>query len=120
MAEYLIFHGSFASGRDADSPGLISFMSDGQNITLKGNKKEVDAWSKIVERSTPISVTALTEPHNVLWRFMNANKMASWSYFTDDNGYDKYSHIYDNVKGSTAKIKIVPREYGTTIKPRSR
>ena len=30
MAECLIFHGSWSSGRDADDPGIVSFKCDGR------------------------------------------------------------------------------------------
>lgn len=122
MAEYLVYHGSFSSGRDADDDGLVSFKSDGTTITIRGEASQVARWARIAEKSSVIASVAFDTPEMVLWRFMYANKFNSWSYFTDDRGYDEYHEIYDKVKGRTVKVKVTPRERrsSTDAPPRRR
>lgn len=110
MAEYLVFHGSFSSGRDSNDDGVVSFKSDGTTITVRGETGAAGMWAKLAESSVAIASTAFTEPERVLWRFMFSNKMNAWSYFTDDEGFDKYHDVYDKVKGQTIKVKITPRD----------
>jgi hypothetical protein len=114
MAEYLVYHGSIMSGRSSDDDGLVSFKSDGSAITVRGDARHAKPWTKIVTDSYVIGSTAASHPERVLWRFMFANKMSSWSYFTDDEGYDKYKDVYEKVKGRAVKVPIVPRESRNT------
>lgn len=107
MAEYLVYHGNF--GASADDPGIVSFKSDGVSVMLRGNKSAVTRWSRIVENSVAVAVTAYSEPDRILWRLAMSNKYCSWSYFTDTDGYDEYYNVYDNVKGTVSKVKIVPQ-----------
>ena len=118
MAEYLVFHGTWASGRDSDDPGLVAFKSDGKTISVRGPRQMAKRWADIAENSSAVAYTAFSEPENILWRLMFSNKMASWSYFTDDNGYDKYRDVYDKVQGTTIKVTITPRDWNEPKPPR--
>lgn len=109
MAEYLIFHGSWSSGRDANDPGIVSFKCDGRTVTVRGPRKSVDRWARIMRRSTVIAVTAFHNPEYTLCAFLFANKMCSWTYFTDSIGFREFHHVYDDVAGETETVTIVPR-----------
>lgn len=104
MIEYLIYHGPFSSS--PNDPGLVAFKANGLTITLRGNRKDLNEWSKIIEGSSVLKASVQNNKVN-LRMFVNANKYSTWTYFTDKE-FDQFSKVYNDVKGSTVIVKIDP------------
>lgn len=102
MSEYLIYHGDFMT--PVTEPGIVAFKATGNKILVRGSRSEITKWAEIIRQSTVLKETINNgEVSLQSWTF--ANKYASWTWF-DEEDFDKYGDVYNNVKGSSVVVKI--------------
>lgn len=106
MKEYLVYHGG--NWATADDPGIVSFISDGDTIEIRGSKKDVAEWANVL-RSSTVLASSMKNGNVTFGRWLNKNTYSAWTWFFEED-YDEYKDLFEAVKGETVSIKIDPNK----------